>query len=331
MRPHNATACVSHHLYREVPVMSSRMVRTVMLLALATLLLTTSAVAGTLYRWVDDQGVTNFSQTPPPSGEAEVEEQEIPTFAPPPAREPAGPEVRRKPPPAELPNIPGVLPENARSRLLESKGSYYRTHLEGGKVQITQQLVVKALPGLPKGAYLEVTFPNLLNPLEPYVVGYVRQGSESEMTITSPTFEGSRCGTFTIRVDVYRNRHRLSHLDTLNQGILFRVDSRGFDDPEELFLAFFARGLPCFRSIEDLLSDGASRSTPRGIPLGVYSRIGNGMSMEEVEAIAGVPDKRTSTTRGETVYIYGEPGAVEGMSRIYFWDGRVNKMERGLR
>lgn len=261
-----------------------------------------------------------------------MEEQEIPTFAPAPERELAGPEVRRKPPSPELPSIPGPLPENARSRLLESKGSFYAHRLEGSKVFMTQGLRLAALTGLPKGAYLEVSFPNLFNPSEPYVVDYVRQGAESEMMILSPEFEGSLCGTFNIKVDVYRNRTRLSRLDTLNQGIQFRLDSRGFNDRESLINALLSVGRrPCVRSPADFIDDLSPPSTPRGIPLGVYSRIGNGMSMEEVEAIAGAPDNKFSTTRGETVYIYGEPGAVEGMSRIYFWDGRVDKMERQLR
>ena len=63
-------------------------------LLLAALGLGQPAVAATLYRWVDEAGVTQFSQYPPPAREAERVET-TPVAPPlPPAPKPAAPEAQ---------------------------------------------------------------------------------------------------------------------------------------------------------------------------------------------------------------------------------------------
>jgi hypothetical protein len=95
-------------------------IRTASLLGLALLLV--GSAEARMYRWVDDSGMTVYSQSPPPSGEATEIKVNTSTAAPPPTpstegqvKEAAAPEKPTGPTKAEIEESNKIKAENCKA------------------------------------------------------------------------------------------------------------------------------------------------------------------------------------------------------------------------
>jgi len=207
-----------------------------------------AAVEADIYKWVDDKGVINYSESPPPGRKSErVETAPSPSKE---AIEEAQERLQRRvqeqrmreqtrQSEADNRSLPlsalGPLPQNVSSEYLETKSTGISMDFEKKVAQVSIALVSKA--GLPSGAYLEVNFENPADPAAPIVVKRSRQGGEQEMFIVSPEFKGLKCRNYQVMVHVFRDGSKSELLGVHRQIIQSRVNLDRIGSPKDLIQA----------------------------------------------------------------------------------------------
>ena len=206
-----------------------------------------ATIGATVYKWVDETGITHYSNMPAPGNKAEKM-----NTAPPPSKEVIEEaqrklqklreeDLRKKSVNSSLPfSELGPLPSNASSEYVETFGTgiLFDTQRLVGKFNIT----LKAKQHLPFGAYLEAHFENPENPSDPIVVGKVRQKDEQTMLILSPELKGIKCWNYQVVVYVYTEKTKDKLLDTLRQIIQSRVNLDKVRTTKDLVEALMAGG-----------------------------------------------------------------------------------------
>jgi hypothetical protein len=202
--------------------------QSIILLILAAALLVAGAQ---VYKWVDGEGNVHYSDQPPPEG-LESEKLELPgdttadrTVIPGAQPSERLPETGQETS-AAVESLPiselGPLPENVSSEYFET----IATSIMYSVKQYSAQFVItlRALPGLPRGAYVEAYFQNPRDQLKPVVIGQVRQGASPKVTLRSPPLFGLKCWNYVVKIDVYRGRSKTALLGTHEQIIQSRID-----------------------------------------------------------------------------------------------------------
>ena len=224
------------------------------LLLFVMLMLVVATIGATVYKWVDETGITHYSNMPAPGNKAEKV-----NIAPPPSKEVIEEaqrklqklqeedqkrreeELRKKYVDRSLPfSELGPLPSNASSEYVETFGTgiLFDTQKLTGKFNIT----LKAKQQLPFGAYLEAHFENPENPSDPIVVGKVWQEREQTMLILSPELKGIKCRNYQVVVYVYTEKTKNKLLGTLRQIIQSRINLDKVRSTKDLVEALMAGG-----------------------------------------------------------------------------------------
>ncbi len=124
----------------------------------------------------------------------------------------------------------GPLPQNRSSKFLETTNTGFlldpREDDEGNLESITGSLAIwlRATPGLPARAYLDVEFENPDDRDAPVSVGVIREKGQDEFLIVSPDFEHMRCWNYEVNVTVYRDKTKRRVLGVHRQLIQCRVN-----------------------------------------------------------------------------------------------------------
>lgn len=197
--------------------------------------------AGAIYKWIDQDGQTHYSDKP--QSEITTETIEISPSPPwttpelpreqPGASKPSEPSSRHQRAPAAR-SLPlgalGGLPKNLSSQFLETVSTGVAFNFENRTA--TYSISLKAKPSLPFGAYLELHFENPGEPDRHLIVGENWRGGPDDIFVISPEFRGIRCWNYEVTVYIYPDEsksHRLGvHRQTIQSRVnLDRVESLG--------------------------------------------------------------------------------------------------------
>ena len=225
-------------------------------LSVAALFFAVLAVVGVdagetgICKWVDEAGGVHFAETCPEGVTGtEVEIQD------PPSREQVGEttqrsslleetrKVQEQPADSTSEKTPqggrslpleelGPLPENTTSIYLSTIGADYTFDLE--KLSGQFYLGLQAKDSLPRGAYLEVHFPNPANADKQHVVGKELRHEGDDFRMVSPKSAGFKCWNYEVEVFVYADDSKDKLLDIHRQIIQSRIDLSLVNTSEEL-------------------------------------------------------------------------------------------------
>ncbi len=195
------------------------MIRRYLLLFLMPVLAIVTSGA-TIYKWVDEKGVVNFSELPPPG--KKTEKIDMPT---PQRLQKSVEEQQLRQQPQEVLGSSSPLPETVSSRYLVGKGVGFQHHFpnrDKPPFWASQSISLVGRDSLPQGAYLEAHFENPQGSQGPYVVGKeIRAGQN--LVIISPESSGYKCKNYEIVVSVYSDSTKAKLLDVhrqLNQNVV---------------------------------------------------------------------------------------------------------------
>ena len=194
-----------------------------------------------MYKWVDEAGNVHYSDQPPPK-EYEAEEFILlpaPSEGAPDQQPLVSPRQHEQREPSAVRSLPlselGPLPENESSQYIETISTGIGLDYRKRVAQFV--ITLKATQRLPRGAYLEVHFPDPANPANPVVMGKVRQGVTPKVTIISPKLKGLKCWNYEAIVYIYRARSRSTLLGTHHQIIQSRINLDKVRDATEFAMA----------------------------------------------------------------------------------------------
>lgn len=139
------------------------MIRSFLSIALA--LVAAAAAAQQLYRWTDDRGRVNISDTPPPPGAKSVQKMGVPVGAPdsqqPAGNEPFALQEARKSYPVTLYSTPGCEACTEARKLLNARGVPFKEVLvndEKGLEELKAAVGSNSVPSLVVGATVQKGF-----------------------------------------------------------------------------------------------------------------------------------------------------------------------------
>ena len=206
--------------------------------------LAVSAMGAGVYKWVDEEGRTIYSDAPR-SGKA-AKELELAPQPPQEQLERAQQQLNRQREKRQhserslaLKDL-GPLPRNSSSRYLETKGTNILMNVAERSAKFGISLKTK--PDLPPEAYLEAHFDNPGDSDAPLVVGKTTGLGQHELVIISPEFKGLKCWNYQALIFVYKDRsksHRLGiHLQTIQSRV--NLEKLELDSPKDF--ARFPKG-----------------------------------------------------------------------------------------
>ena len=288
--------------------------------AVVSLFGTAPAGATQVYKWVDERGVTQFSETPP---EGKEKVQTLTIEVPEPATVLPTPEqaqsqvLRRSSGPESL-----QLPGSGESEFFSSSSGWtIDFEKQGRTVTLSQNLFLTVKQGVPSGIFLEVHFENPETGGVD-IVAADRFGAEKRIVVTSPARMGITCRPYEIVVHVYRGRSKAFPLGVHRQVIVSQIDTRELKTGREYLIAASrnARSGRC-ESAETLRKAGVER--PRAMSLATYNRIREGMTEHELLEVAGPPHVVRGRSWDDKVFVYHGTAYNDYKSRVEIRNGLV--------
>ncbi|MDP2603846.1 MAG: DUF4124 domain-containing protein [Deltaproteobacteria bacterium] len=177
-------------------------------------------IGATIYKWVDEKGVVNFSEVPPLG--KKTEKIDMPT---PQRLQKSGEEQRLRQQPQEVLESSNPLPETVSSRYLVGKGVMFQHHFpnrDKPPFLTSQAIFLVGRDILPQGADLEAHFENPQSSQGPFVVGKEITAGQ-DIVIISPESSGYKCRNYEVVVYVYGDSTKAKLLDVhrqLNQNLV---------------------------------------------------------------------------------------------------------------
>jgi len=211
-----------------------------------------ATVGASIYKWVDEQGKTVYSDKPPhgktaqpvyippqpPKEELERAQQELERQREKlrADREQENSKLRST---SEHSTQLGPLPPNATSEYLATKGSGISYDFHSGRLVAQYWVSVQARPDIPVGTYLEFHFENPADHENPLVVSrtveVTRNIKEDMFTVRSSEVEGLKCRNYEVQVEVYESEKKTKLLGNHRQLIQSRVDTARVHSIEQMF------------------------------------------------------------------------------------------------
>jgi len=220
-------------------------------------------------KWVDENGVTHYAEKCP----EQVDSTEVNIHAPPSNKQVEDARQRSQAllhqrsirqaqatRPVRFHSLPleqlGPLPENTTSVYLKTIGA----DLTYDSQNLGQFfLSLEARENLPKGAYIEVHFPNPANPDRQNVIDKQLRIEGATVRMLSPKSDGFKCWNYEVEVFVYRDKTKGELLGTHLQTIQSRVDMGLVNNAIELTTALVKTGSKCpsahRRDMEDMSAE----------------------------------------------------------------------------
>ena len=326
------------------PVWRDCLARQIVRVLLLIAVLFSDAYGTHLYRWVDDQGVTHYSERPPPE-KYRKQSQELDIHTPAPSspqlqsRESAEPTVVRRPaspaPAVVSKDDSGIpWPSRSESRFFSVFSNFSGSRMRKGMLEVYQFITLDAKPALPEDVLLVVHFQDVAGSGKPFIVEKER-GSRKSLEIRSPHMTGVRCQSYEILVYVYQSKFKLKLLGSHRHMNRSMIDTVGMKSEREHMKA--AEKALQLRSCQRAIATKRSR----GLSLEKYLRLHKGMTEQEVLGIAGPPDdfelpmyypRTVGTPSGpDKVLIYRSKGYNPSTTRIDIFKDRVTNISRALR
>jgi len=295
-----------------------------------------------LYQWVDDEGVTHYSERPPPDRYRE-QSRELDIHAPAPSAPPPQRLEHTKPTVIQPPESPdsGVMSENdsalpwpsrSESKFFSVFSNFSGSRMRKGKLEVYQYIVLDAKPALPEDVLFVVHFENATRTGKPYIVEKER-GSRKSIEIRSPHMAGVRCQSYEVLIYVYQSQSKSKILGKHRHVNRSMVDTTGMKSEIEHLKAGE-------KAIQLGRCQTAIATKPsRGLSLDKFRRLHKGMTEQEVLKVAGPPDDielpmyypRAGRSSGpDKVLIYRSKGYNPSTTRIDIFNDRVTNMSRTL-
>lgn len=281
----------------------------------------THAVSATqVYKWVDERGVTHFSETPP---EGNQRAQELSIEAPQPVVAPPAPatapdQVLRR---STKPEAIRLLPSGESEFFRSSSGWFIDFDKHGQAAVLSQSLILTVKQGVPAGIFLEVEFENPeTGGID--VVEAVRQGSEAKIMVISPARAGVKCRPYNIVVHVYRGRSKAFPLGVHRQVNISQVDTRDLKSAMDLLTAASRAAETGRCESAESIRHLAGRSA-REMSLATYNRIREGMTEQELLDVAGPPHAVRGRSMDNKVFIYRGIGSNDFRTTVKILNGLV--------
>lgn len=190
-------------------------------------------VAGGIYKWVDEQGKTIYSDTPPP--ETTSEKIKLPPQPPKEVLKQAQEELKKYKQQNQKKRLEqsfkgnsmtlkklGPLPDNISTKYLSTVATGVAMSPTTGISSF--HITLKAKFYLPIKAYLEVQFDNPENPDKPFIVEKLRQLDQQKFFILSPDFKRLKCWNYQVKVYVFKDKSKNELLSIHAQTIQSRVN-----------------------------------------------------------------------------------------------------------
>lgn len=337
LRPVRAMLLESLRVWRDC------LARQILRALLLTAVLFSDAYGTHLYRWVDNQGVTHYSERPPPEKyRKQVQELDIHTPAPsspqPQSRESAKPTVVQRPespaPAFVSKDDSGIpWPSRSESRFFSVFSNFSGARMRKGMLEVYQFITLDVKPALPEDILLVVHFEDAAGSGKPFIVEKER-GSRNSLEISSPHMAGVRCQSYEIRVYVYQSKLKSKRLGSHQHMNRSMIDTVGMKSEREHMKA--AEKAFQLRSCQRAIATKRSR----GLSLEKYVRLHKGMTEQEVLKITGPPDDfelpmyypRTAGAPSgpDKVLIYRSKGYNSSTTRIDIFKDRVTNISRTL-
>jgi hypothetical protein len=230
------------------------------LLSSALCALHSAAIAGTVYKWVDERGIAHYSNQPVPgkavqaievqAGPCPEDVERARQAAERDKHEAERMQIAREHPPRPSAAELGPLPPNATSEYLRTLGTGFIYHFDEQRLLFRYWINVRAMTDLPVGTYLEFHFDDPVHYDQVVVVGKTVEVNEQgvkvlDFAVQSPELEGIQCKNYEIMVEVYNNKAKTVLLGRHRQIDQSRVDSALAVTPEELVKRLGAPGGCC--------------------------------------------------------------------------------------
>lgn len=222
------------------------------LLVLLLLFLAMATLGASIYKWVDEQGKTVYSDKPPhgkaaqpvniapqppkevlEQAQQELEKQRQRLRA---DREQESSKLRGT---SEHSTQLGPLPPNATSEYLATKGTGISYDFNSGRLVAKYWISVQARSDIPVGAYLEFRFENPADQGNPFIVSrtvrVTRNIKDDVLSAWSPEVEGLKCRNYEVLVEVYESEKKARLLGSHRQLIQSRVDTARIHSKEQIF------------------------------------------------------------------------------------------------
>jgi len=221
-------------------------------LVLLLLFLAMATVGASIYKWVDEQGKTVYSDKAPhgktaqpvyippqpPKEELERAQQELERQREK-LRADREQESDRLRSTSEDSTQLAPFPPNATSEYLATKGTGISYDFNSGRLVAQYNISVQARPDIPVGAYLEFRFENPADQGNPFIVSrtvkVTRNIKDDVLIIRSPEVEGLKCRNYEVLVEVYESEKKTKLLGSHRQLIQSRVDTARVHSMEQMF------------------------------------------------------------------------------------------------